>query len=448
MFTLVVSLATSVLFGLAPALSATRLDLVDVLKQGGRGSSGAAGQRLRNLLVVAEMAMSLMLLIGAGLLVQSIVRLQHQGLGIRQDHLLKGHFYLPPVRYPDPGAITRFCDAFAGTVRALPGVVEATVTTAYPPTNGWTQMLNIPGHPASRIEDIPSAQFGVADSHFLTTMGIPIVRGRNFDESDNATSPSVAIISAELSRRYFATDDPIGRRIHIGPPAFLQMPDGASTTDSADVTIVGVAGDFRNAGLAQRPEPHLTVLYSQHPMVNYGFKDIVIRTAADPHVLAPEIGRRLHQLDANLPFAEVQTIDELVDLHTGGQRLTAMLLASFAGIGFVLAMIGIYGVVSFLVARRQRELAVRMALGAGNKTVLWIVLRSSLGMAAIGTTLGLAGAAAAQRLIQGLLFGISPIDPLTFTSAALLLLTVAAMATVIPGRRATRIDPARLLCQD
>jgi putative ABC transport system permease protein len=448
-FTLIVSVLTSLLFGLAPALSGTRLNLIDSLKQGGRsGTSGPGSQRMRNFLVVTEMAMSLMLLVGASLLVQSILRLEHQGLGIRQDHLLKGHFYLPGVRYPDGGAITRFCDEFARRVRGLPGVISASVTTAYPPNNGWSQMLSIPGHPVSRMEDIPSAQFGVADSRFLTTMGIPLLRGRDFSEADNANSVPVALISEELRRRYFPNEDPLGRRIHIGPPPFLQMSAGANTTDSADVTIIGIVGDFRNAGLVLPPEPHITVLYSQHPLVNYGFKDIVIRAATQPRSLAPEIRRQLHQLDADMPFAEVQTIAELVEQQTGGQRFTTTLLASFAAAGLALAVVGIYGVVSFLVAQRKQELAVRMAIGASRAAVLWLVLKKSLTMAAIGAALGLLGAGAAQRLTSGLLFGISPLDPITFAGAATFLLTVAGIASAIPGARVMRIDPALTLRQD
>jgi len=448
-FTAAVSLVTSLLFGLTPALSATRLDLVDVLKQGGRsGTPGPSGRRLRNALIVAEIAMALMLLVGASLMVQSLVALQHQNLGIRQDHVLKGHLFLPPVRYSDPAAITRFCDAFAARVRALPGVIDATITTAYPPANGWTQMLEIPGRPVSRIEDIPTAQFGVADAHFLATMGIPLVRGRNFEDTDGGTSRPVAIVSAEFMRRYFPSTDPIGQQIHIGPPPFLQMAPGVNTSDSSDATIVGVAGDFRNAGLAVRPEPHVTVLYAQHPLVNYGFKDIVVRSASEPHALTPAIAGQLHQLDPELPFAEVQTIDEVVAQQTGRPRLTTILLTLFAAGGFALAIIGIYGVVSCLVAQRKVELAVRMAVGASHAAVLGLVLRQSLSVAAVGAVLGLFGAAAAQRLMSGLLFGISPIDPATFTGAALFLLTVAAAATLIPALRATRIDPARTLCQD
>jgi putative ABC transport system permease protein len=448
-FTVLVSLATSLLFGLAPALTGTRLNLVDALKQGGRsGASGRPAQRIRNLLVITEMAMSLMLLVGATLLVRSIVLLEHQRLGIRQDHLLKGHMYLPGVRYPNPGAIARFCDEFGSRVRALPGTIDATVTTVYPPNNGWTQMLNIPGHPFTRIQDIPSAQFGLADAHFLRTLGIPLIRGRDFAESDGATSPPVTLISEEFQRRYFPTEDPIGRQIHIGPPAFLQIAPGANITDSAEVTIIGVVGDFRNAGLALPAEPQLTVLYSQHPLVNYGFKDIVIRTASEPRLLASEIRNQLHGLDPDMPFAEVQTMEELVQAQTGAQRFTAILLGSFAAAGLVLAVVGIYGVVCFLVAQRKQELAVRVALGAGRVTVLWQVLRQGLKIATIGAAIGLFGAWAAQKTTSGLLFGISPVDPVTFAAAAAFLLAIAGIASAISAARVLSIDPARTLRQD
>jgi predicted permease len=448
-FTLFVSLATSLLFGVAPALTGTRLNLVDSLKQGGRSAtSGRPGQRMRNLLVIIEMAMSLVLLVGATLLVRSIIGLQHQRLGIRQDHLLKGHIYVPGFRYPDPGAITRFCDLFAARVRAVPGVIDSTITTVYPPNDGWTQMIGIPGHPVTRIQDIPSAQFGVADAHFLRTLGIPLIHGRDFAESDGVATPPVALISEGFKRRYFPTEDPSGRQIHIGPPPFLQIAPGANITDSADVTIIGVMGDFKNAGLALPPEPQITVLYSQHPLVNYGFKDIVIRTASEPRLLLPEIRRQLHELDPDMPFAEVQTMDEIVEAQTGGQRFTTILLASFAAAGLALAVVGIYGVVSFLVAQRKQELAVRIALGASRAHVLWLVLKQGLEMATFGAVIGLLGAWATQKLTSGLLFGVSPVDPVTFAGAAFFLLAVAAIASAIPGARALGIDPARTLRQD
>lgn len=449
MFTLAVSLLTTLLFGLVPALTGTRLNLVEKLKLGSRTTtSGSGAQRMRRALVITEMAMSLMLLIGAGLLVQSMLHLQRQRLGIRQDHLLVGHFYLPGVRYPDSGAITRFCDGFGEKVRALPGVVEASVTTIYPPTYNWTQMLTIEGRPATRVQDVPTARFGVTDAHYLTTMGIPLIRGRDFNESDSLDSSPVALVSQELVRRYFPDKDPIGRRVHIGPPVFMQLPPGTDIMDSSDVTIVGVIGDLRNAGLTSAPEPQILVLYSQHPLVNYGFKDIVIRTTSNPHAIIPQVTRQLHALDADMPFAQVRTMDEVVELETGSQRFTTALLALFAAVGVLLAAVGIYGVVSFLVAQRRQELAVRMALGATRAAALWLVLKQGLAMAAAGAAIGLLGAWTTQKFIRGILFGISPLDPVTFLGGAAFLLAVAAIATAIPGSGVMRLDPAQALRQE
>lgn len=441
-----VALATSLIFGLGPALTGSRVNLVESLKLGMRsGTAGSGAQRMRSALVIVEMAMSLMLLIAASLLVQSILRLERQQLGIRKDHVLKGHFYMPPVRYPDAGAITRFSDRFGDQVRATPGVIAASVTTLFPPENGWTQMLGIPGRPATRMEDIPTAQFGVADTHFLRTLGIALIRGRDFQESDTAMSAPVALINEQLAKRYFPATDPIGQRIHIGPPAFLQIPSGGNTTDSADVTIVGIVSDFKNAGLAQPPQPQIICLYSQHPIVNYGFKDIVIRTVADPHVMIPEVARELHSIDADMPFAQAQTIDELVEADAGSQRFTALLLGLFAGAGLALAAVGIYGVVSFLVTQRRREMAIRAAVGASAESILWLVLGGGLRMAAIGAAIGLAGVFAAQRLMSTVLFGISAIDPITFAGAAAFLLCVVAFACWLPAWRSSRTDPALAL---
>jgi predicted permease len=445
-FTLFVSLATTLIFGLGPALTGTRLNLVEALKLGSRTvAAGSNAQRMRNVLVVTEMAMSLMLLVGAALLVQSIMRLERQQLGIRQDHLLTGHFYLPPVRYPNPGVITRFSDQFADRVRALPGVQEASISTIWPPSYNWPQMFEIPGHPATRVQDIPWAQCGFTDAHFLRTTGVPLIRGRDFNDSDSATSAPVVLVSQELVRQYFAKQDPIGLRIHIGPPSFMNIPPGADNTDSTDVTIVGVIGDFRNGGLAAPPEPQMIALNSQHPLVTYGFRDIVVRTAADPHLMIPEIAKQLHAMDPNLPFAQARTIDEIVEQQTGSQRFTTVLLGLFATAGLVLAAVGIYGVVSFLVAQRRHELAIRAAVGASAQDILWLVLKEGLRMAAIGVVIGIVGALAAQKLISGLLVGVSAIDPLTFAGAALFLVTVVMIACSLPAWRASRVDPCSAL---
>src|SRR5579862_9174372 len=448
-FTLLASLFTSLLFGLAPSINSTKIDLIDALKQGGRtGTAGPANHHLRNILVVTEIAMSLMLLIGASLLIRSIMRLETQNLGIRSDHLLKAHIYIPPVHYPDPASRARFCDEFGSRVRALPGVLDATVTTLYPPNNGWIQMLNISGHPITRVQDIPSTQFGVADAHFLSTLGIPLLRGRDFESSDTANTQPVVLISESFQKRYFPNQDPLGKQVHIGPPPFLHFAPGDNILDFADVTIIGVMGDFKNAGLARAPAPQIVVLYSQHPIVNYSFKQIAIRIPTDPRLIAPEVARQLHSLDPDMPLAEIQTMDDMVQESMGGQRFTSVLLTSFAAAGLLLAIVGIYGVVSFLVAQRNAEMAVRMALGASGSSVLWLVLKQGLQVAAIGAAIGLCGAWASEKLTASLLFGISPLDPLTLAAATAFLIAVAALATAIPALRALRIDPAIVLRQE
>lgn len=447
LFTVLVSLITSVIFGLGPALNASRLNLAESLKLGGRsGNAGSRAQRMRNALVMLEMAMSLMLLIGATLLIQSVVGLERQQLGIRSaDHLLTGHFYLPPVHYSNPGAITRFSDQFAEKIRALPGVLDASITTIWPPTYNWPQMFEIAGRPVTREQDVPSAQCGFVDLHFLKTMGIPLVRGRDFDEADTATTSPVILVSQEFVRQFFAHENPIGLHIHVGPPAFLNIPPGADITDSSDVTIVGIIGDFRNNGLALPPEPQIIALYSQHPLVTYSFRDIVVRTAGDPHLMIPEITRQLHAMDADLPFAQARTIEDAVESLTGGERFTTALLVIFAVAGLALAAVGIYGVVSFLVAQRTHEMAIRVAIGASATNVLWLVLRQGLEMAMAGAAAGLLGAWAARKMISGLLFGISPFDPLTFAGATIFLLLLVAVACAAPAWRASRVDPCAAL---
>jgi putative ABC transport system permease protein len=299
------------------------------------------------------------------------------------------------------------------------------------------------------MDDMPTTRFGLADSHLLRTLGIPLLRGRDFSDTDTATSPNVALISEEFRRRYFAEEDPIGKQVHIGPPA--GTPDtapGSTTWDFADVTLIGVIGNVKTDGLAVPAQPLIIGLYSQHPAVNYGFKDIVIRTATEPHFVAPEIANRLHGLDPDMPFAEVQTMDEMIAAETGGQRFTTTLLTLFTVAGLALAVVGIYGVVSYLVTQRSQELAVRVALGASRANVLSLVMQRGLKMASVGAAIGLFGAWATRQFTSELLFGVSPVDPLTFIGAAVFLLLVAAMASAIPGMRVMRINPARALRQE
>jgi predicted permease len=390
------------------------------------------------------MALSLMLLVGAGLLFRSILRLVDQDLGIRAEHVLKGHIYLPPLRYKDANAITRFSDQFGERIRSLPGVIDASVTTIFPPDNGWTQLFTIAGHPMpARIEDVPAAQFGLTDLHFINTLRISLLRGRDFTTGDQANTQTVVMVNDEFARRYLPNENPVGQRIHIGSPTGFAL--RSETADSSDVLIVGVFGGFRNAGLALPPQPQIIGLYAQHPTVNFGFKDIVIRTATEPHSIEGSIRAQLRNLDPDMPFAEVQTIDELVADQTGGQRFTTIMLAAFALIGLTLAVIGTYGVISYLVSQRTRELAVRLALGAHPLNILWLILRRGLGMAVLGSLIGLFGAWATRRVMGQLLFGISATDPVTFAAAAALLVVVSGVASGIPGIKAMVIDPLQAL---
>jgi putative ABC transport system permease protein len=447
LFTLGISVFTALVFGLPPAFSGTRVSLGDTLKEGGRGGAvGKSRQKFRHILVVAEMALSLVLVVAAGLLVQSIIRMQRQSYGFRPDHLLKAHIFLPPARFPDSAAITRFCDEFGQSMRTLPGVKDGSVTTIYPPFIRWTKMFTVEGHPAARIADVPTARFGVVDTGYLRTMGIPVVAGRDFRESDTAASLPVALVNEELVRRYFANENPIGRRILVGtPPGLVTLPRGETASDAASVTVIGVTSNFVNAGLARPPSPQVLALFRQQPAWNYGFKEIVLRTTMDPRNLAPAVARLLRSLDADIPLGEVQTMDEILRSETTDVRFTTLLLGIFAALGTALAVVGAYGVVSYLVTQRTHELGVRIALGAGASEILWLVLRHGISMGLAGIALGLGGALALRQFLAQLLYGISGTDLWTFAGASVLLLLVIAIASAIPGRRAMRIDPVQAL---
>jgi predicted permease len=310
-------------------------------------------------------------------------------------------------------------------------------------------MFTIEGQAASRLQDVPTTRFGVTDDHYLETLRIPLIKGRDFAASDTESREPVALINQEFVRRYFAHRDPIGMRIRLGPPEnILPAVAPGSAIATGYVTVVGVMGNTRNNGLAFPPEPQLNALFRQLPIVNYGQKDVVIRTVSDPQSIASALRRQLHDLDPNLPLAEVQTMEGHIADQTSDQRFVTLLLSLFAAVGLALAIIGIYGVVSYLVAQRSQELGVRLALGASPPHVLWLVLKQGLSMGVAGVALGLLGAWFGRQIIERLLFGISAVDAVTFAGAAALLLAIAAIASAVPGARAMRIDPANALRQE
>lgn len=437
-FAFVASVGSSLVFGVIPAWVSSGVNLSEAFKEGGRANIAARGRQwLRRSFVATEMALAVMLLAGTGLLIQSLVRLQQQQPGFRVDHLLRTHLFLPSVRYPDPARITRFCDEYVDRVRQLPGVQDAVISAAYPPDAQWMQNFTIEGRPVSRLEDTPSAAFNVTDSHYLHTFGIPLLKGRNFADSDSETGMPVALVNRAFADLYFPTGDPIGKQIRLGLPRTMVT----SNVPNIRFTIVGVIGNIMNRGLALPPGPQLTTLFRQTPDLNYGFKNLIVRTALDPLQLAGPIRLQLHSLDANLPFAEVSSMDEIMEQQTADRRYTTGLLALFAVFGVVLAGIGVYGVVSYLVAQRTSEIGLRMALGAQRAEVLFMVIKQGVGMATAGAIVGVFGAWTLRQVIAQLIFGISPADPATFLTAALLLIAFAVAASYVPARRAMRVDP-------
>lgn len=441
LFAGVVSLLTAVLFGLWPALAGTQLSVAHALKEGSRGgSAGVAKATFRRAVVIAQIASSLVLVFAAGLLTQSILRLQRQNLGFNPDHVLKGNFYLPPVRYADALSITQFCDRLGERLRALPGVVDAGVTTVYPPSIPWTQMFTIEGRMPARLSDVPATRWGVVDDRYLRVMGMSIAAGRDFADSDTAIGLPVAMINQEFMRRYFPNENPLGRRIQMGPPRGLvgaPSPGAALST----VTVIGVFVDFPNDGMGAPAAPQILGLFRQQAAVNSGFKDIVVRTQADPTAMSPAISEALRELDPEVPLAEVQSMTEHLGESISNSRLTTSLLGLFAGLATLLAVIGVYGVISYLVAQRTQELGVRVALGASPSVLLWLILRQGIWMGLIGVSLGLGGAILLRQFLSRFLYRISETDPSTLAGASLVLLFVVATASAVPAWRAMRIDP-------
>jgi predicted permease len=445
LFTLAAGLGTCLFFGMAPVLLSVRLDAADALKEGGRTSSGASRQGFRKLLVIAQIALSMMLLVGAGLLIQTLERLENQDLGFRVDHLVRGHFYLPPAQYPAADTITRFCDQLTERIRSLPGVRDVSVTTIYPPSDRWRMMFSIERRPVSRLEDVPSTIFGVVDANYLPTAGIAVVRGRDFSESDREATLPVAVVNQAFVKQYFPNEDPIGQRIELGAPASLIAHDVWMGTQRETLTIAGVMRDNRDQGLALPVAPQLIALFRQVPKVNFGFKDVLVRSDVAPEALEKTVAQQLHSLDPQLPLSEVETMSEYLDEMTAVKRFTSVILASFAGIGLLLAVMGIYGVIAYLVAQRTQEIGIRLALGAPQSAVVWLVSSQGLRMALAGVVIGLMGTALAARSMTSLLYGISALDPVTMGSASIVLIGIALGACVLPARRAAKIDPIQAL---
>jgi putative ABC transport system permease protein len=427
LFTGVVAVITGLLFGLVPAWQTSRPDLSEFLKQGSRTLSGGARKRLRGLLVAGEIALALVLLTGAGLLIRSFGRLVDVHPGFDAHQVLAMTVRLPDAKYPDDAQRTAFFDQLLKKINALPGVESSSVVNSAP-IEGWqgATLVYIEGRPATNFAETPLANQRVTSPDYLRTLRIPVLAGRFVNQHDIKGATGVVAISAAMARLYFPGEDPVGKRIKIDRAA------------NAWLTVVGVVGDIRDASLDREPEPEFYLAHAQEP---WSAMTVMVRTAGDPGRLAAAVRNQVWALDREQPVYDVKTLDELLAGSVAPRRFIMLLVTLFSAFALVLAALGIYGVVSYSVNQRTREIGIRMALGARRGEVLGLIVAQGLVLALIGVAAGLAGAYAVTRAMTELLYGVRPMDPLTLVAVSSLLMAVALMATLVPARRASRIDP-------
>ena len=427
LFTLVVSTFAGILFGLAPSLQLSRPDLNTVLRDEGRGK---AGSRTRNRgragLVLAQVALSTILLIGSGLLIRSFVRLRAVSAGFEPKNLLTMQVSLR--KYTPARSIAFYKDVIR-RVDALPGVTTAAISTALPPTATHSTPILFEGQPVAPLGKRPIINLQQTSSDYAKALGIPLRAGRTFSAHDDEQAPNVAIINETAAKRFFGDQNPIGKRVWIG-----NLP--------APAEIVGVLGDTRNSSLALPAMPEVFLPFAQLP---WSFFCLSVRSAVEPHSLISAIRREISEADRDQPVIEIHTGEELLEASAGQTRFMMFLLGMFSATAFILAVIGIYGVIAYSVAQRTNELCIRMALGAARADIIRLVIGRGLLLTGTGIVIGMAGSLAGTRLLESLLYETNATDPLTFIASALLFTAVAAAATYIPARRATRIDPADAL---
>jgi putative ABC transport system permease protein len=433
-FTGVVALATGIIFGLVPAIWGPQVDLSDALKEGGtRGSTGRGG-RLRKMLVVAEVALSVMLLVGAGLMLRSFSSLRSVNPGFRTDHALTLRVSLPvpagQITTADEDRFMSFYDRALARLSELPGVTAVGATNMIPlDGNGTDRLIEIEGYVPRDAADMPDAQNRQATPGWFAAMGIPLVRGRLIEGSDNDKAQRVVVVSEAFVKQFFPNGDAIGKRIRLGK----------LTSEFPWATIVGVVGDVRGFALDEPPLP--TMYWPVAQIRQTPSLAIVMRTEGDPAALATTVRQAIAEVDRAQPIYDMQPLDQLVAKSLDQRRFTLTLMLLFGVIALVLSAIGIYGVMAFAVTQRTQEIGIRMALGASAMDVLKMVVGSGMFLAAIGVVVGLIGAFALTRLMASLLFGVSPTDLMTFGFVTAGLLMVALLACYIPARRATKVDP-------
>ncbi|HKP87944.1 MAG TPA: ABC transporter permease [Blastocatellia bacterium] len=430
-FTVAVSVLTGFIFGLVPALQASKPDLNETLKEGARGSTGGVhGQRVRSILVVLEVVFSLLVLICAGLLIRSFVRLQAFDLGFNPNNLLTMRVQLPGSKYREEKHLVDFYQRLIGRMEAVPGVesVGATSTIFLTDTPNSTN-FTIEGRPVFTGAESIEVPLDAVTTHYFKTMGIPLLKGREFDDRDRIGSPLVGIINETFERRFFEGEDPIGKRYIYG------QPDG---DNPPWITIVGVVADVRRTGFDREVRAETFLPQNQQPDNTL---TIVARTASNPASFANALRNQVWEIDKDQSVFNIKTMDETLSEMTSERRFNMLLFSLFAAVALILAAVGIYGVMSYAVTQRTHEIGIRIALGAEGADVLKLIVGQAMRLAFIGVAIGLVAAFFVMRLMSSLLYGVSATDPLTFALISLVLVAVALVACAIPASKATKVDP-------
>jgi putative ABC transport system permease protein len=431
LFTLAVSVMTGLIFGLAPALQASKPDLQQTLKEG--GAAATRGRHwLRNLLVVGEMAIAMTLLVGAGLMLNSFLRLQRVNPVVNADKLLSVEINLPETRYSNAAQAAAFFQELIRRVESLPGVESASLSTLQPLSGVETNdPFSIEGRPLD-FNNAPVAGWQLVTTNHFRTLGIPFVAGRDFTERDIAEGSGEAIINETMARRYFPNENPIGKRLTLGLPR----------PDNPWLTIVGIVKDIPHRSLESKAEPDWYLSYPRQPR---RYRYLLARASSDRLSLASAVRGQISAIDKDQPVTAIRTISEVIASTTAPRRFNTLLLAIFAAVALALAATGIYSVISYSVTQRTQEVGIRMALGAQTGDVIRLILKQGLTLTLIGVAAGVLGALAAARVMSGLLYGVTATDPATFVAISLLLAAVALLACYLPARRAARVEPIAAL---
>jgi putative ABC transport system permease protein len=425
-FTFVVALVTGVLFGLLPALQASRPDLNDALKESARGSTGAKSRLFRNVFVVAEVSLALVLLIGAGLMIRSFFQLHGVRTGFSSENVLTMRVQLPMAKYPEGQQRANFFTQARERIATLPGVKSVGAINFLPLTGlASSTSFNVEGRPEADDGEAPGTEVRVVTPNYFSAMGIPLLKGRVLDEHDGADS-RVLVINETMAKKFFPNEDPIGKRLII------------SWDPKVTDEIVGIVADIKEYALDREPN---AAIYWPHPREPYQFMNLIVRASGDPMLLASAVQKEIRALDPDQPVANVRTLREVVSNSIARPRFNALLLAIFAGVALVLASVGLYGVMNYSATQRTHEVGIRMALGATRGDIMRLVVGNGMLLTFVGIVIGVVCSIGLTRLMQSFLFGVGATDAITFVGVSLLLAAVALLANYIPARKATRVNP-------